>query len=118
MRHAVKFGQQVTIVRPPAAPDRHGDPPPGAATEVTVPAAVYPRTTERGGNENTDMRDTVVTGLVAYLSAGAQVDADDKVRYPVGSTALYEVDGEPARWVSAATGREDLVELNLRRVAG
>lgn len=94
--------------------DRHGDPLPAPPDDGIVPAAVFPRTS----SEDNGLRDTVTSGLDAYLPAGVTLDADDKVRYPAVNGDLYEVDGDPSRWVSSRTGNERLVQVQLRRVTG
>lgn len=109
----MRLGQQLTIIRP-VPRNRNGDPLPGEPVEAVVPAAVFPQTS----SENNDLRATVTSGLVAYLPAGTTIDADDKVRYPAVNGALYEVDGDPGRWVSSRTGTERFVQIQLRRVTG
>ena len=103
-------GHTITIVRPPAR-DGFGDPVSGAAVETTVPGCfVQPRTS----GEQTDLRDQVVTGLIAFLPAGVDVTATDRVRY---AGALYQVDGDPSRW-SDGHGSEHHLEVALRHVEG
>lgn len=102
--------QTVTVVRGPGL-DWQGDPLPDPPVEVDVAGCmVQPRTT----NEQTDQRDTVRTGLTAWLPAGTDIRATDRVRY---AGELHHVDGNPFRWVDFG-GVEHHVEVDLRRVEG
>ncbi len=102
--HTVVFGR-----RPPK--DAYGDPGAGSPTETTVTGCyVQPATSA----ERTDLRDTVTTGLVAYIPGTPDVVATDYVRW---NGAVYAVDGEPDRW-DDASGRPHHLEVKLRRVEG
>lgn len=100
----------LTVVRD-AGKDPLGDPLPGGATETTVTGCfVQPRSS----TEQTDMRDTVTTGLVAFMPAGTDVLATDRIRW---GGALYAVDGDPAAW-EELNGNAHHLEVLLRRVEG
>lgn len=70
--------------------------------------SVQPGPTE----ENLDRRDGVLIQWTAYLPAGTDVEATDRVRY---QGVPYSIDGEPARWV---TGFLDHVRVSLKRFEG
>ena len=102
-------GHTVTIVRS-AGKDPLGDPLPGD-TETTVSGCfVQPRSS----GELTDMRDTVITGLVVFLPTGTVITATDRIRW---DGVLYAVDGEPAAW-DEISGKQHHLEVALRRVEG
>ncbi len=113
MSIAAMMRQQVVLVRPVPV-DRHGDPVPGGVPpEVPTRALVQPRLVGRD-TEDTDLRNTVVIDLVAYLPAGTTVSATDKVRV---DGVLYEVSAEPARFRSLLADTE-YVQVGLQRVEG
>ena len=56
----------------------------------------------------------IMDGLTAYLPAGSDVKAGDRIVY---EGQVYEINGEPRVWVSA-TGSRDHILLNLRRYSG
>lgn len=102
--------QTVTVVRPPGR-DRFGDVIPGSGGETAVAGcSVQPD----ASSELTDGRDAITTGLRAWLPAGTDVLATDRVRY---DGELYAIDGRPSRWVDL-DGVEDHVELRLTLVEG
>lgn len=103
-------GHTITVVRPAErGPD--GDPLPGTGSEVDVEGcSVQPRTS----NEATDARDTVISGLIAYVPASADIRATDRIIWR-GDT--YAVDGDPGCW-DDLTGTPDHLEVPLRRVTG
>lgn len=102
-------GHTLTIVRA-AGKDPLGDPLPGS-TETTVTGCfVQPRTS----TEATGLRDTVITGLIAFMPAGAAVLATDRIRW---NGDLYAVDGDPADW-DDINGKPHHHEVPLRRVEG
>lgn len=113
MNPARMMRDTITLIAP-AALDRHGDPLPGAPGETTVAAMVQPRITGRDA-ENTDLRDTVISGLIAHLPAGTTVTAAHRARY---QGRLYDVDGEPGRWVHPRSTVETYVQVALKRVTG
>jgi hypothetical protein len=102
--------QTITVVRPPK-PGPNGDPLPGTGSTTDVDGcSVQPRTS----TEATDGRDTVISGLIAYVPAGADIQATDKIRF---RGVDYAVDGDPGYWddLSAVA---DHIEVPLRRVSG
>ncbi|MCO6011417.1 hypothetical protein NE236_41355 [Actinoallomurus purpureus] len=106
----MKLGSHtVTVVRP-AGQDPLGDPLPGSAETTVGGCFVQPRTS----TEATDLRDTVITGLIAFLPPGTDVRATDKIRF---NGVLYAVDGDPDAW-DVLSGRAHHVEVALRRVEG
>jgi hypothetical protein len=100
----------ITIVRPPATgPD--GDPVPGSGSRTDVDGcSVQPRTS----TEDTDARDTVVTGKIAFVPAGADILATDRIEF---RGVTYAVDGDPGDW-DDLSGDPDHLEVLLRRVTG
>lgn len=108
---AVRLGAHtVTVIRPTGKDTFSGDWLTGA-TETTVKGCfVQPRSS----NEQTDLRDQVVTGLIAFLPAGVDIVATDRLRY-AGKT--YQVDGDPARW-DDDHGVPHHIEVGLREVTG
>jgi hypothetical protein len=103
-------GHTITRIRPPER-DKNGDPVPGSGSEVDIGGcSVQPRQS----TEATDLRNTVTTGLVAFVPAGADIAATDRIRW---NGTVYAVDGEPAAW-DDLNGAPDHVEVALRRVEG
>ncbi|MCW2904923.1 MAG: hypothetical protein JWO67_7188 [Streptosporangiaceae bacterium] len=102
-------GHTVTVVRP-AGKDRFGDPLSGVIETDVAGCYVQPRTS----TEQTDQRDTVITGLIVFMPPTADVLATDKVRWLGG---LYQVDGDPARWADVHA-RSHHIQVALRRVEG
>lgn len=100
----------ITVVRPPER-GPNGDPLPGSGSTVDVDGCfVQPRTS----TEATDGRDTVITGLIAYVPAGVDIRATDRI---VFRGVPYAVDGDPGYW-DDMTGSPDHAEVPLRRVTG
>jgi hypothetical protein len=107
---SVLGGHTITVVRPPER-GPNGDPLPGTGTSTDVDGcSVQPRTS----TEATDGRDTVITGLIAYIPAGADIRSTDQIIFR-GET--YAVDGDPGYW-DDLTATPDHIELLLRRVTG
>lgn len=103
-------GDTITVVRPPER-DGNGDPLPGTGSRVDVDGcSVQPRQS----TEATDLRNTVITGLIAFVPAGADIRATDRIEWR-GET--YAVDGDPADWRDLG-GVQDHIEVALRRVTG
>lgn len=103
-------GHTITVVRA-AAPGPDGDPVPGAGSRTDVEGcSVQPRTSA----EATDGRDTVITGLIVYVPAGADIRATDRIVWHDGT---YAVDGDPGAW-DDLDGAADHTEVLLRRVTG
>jgi hypothetical protein len=107
----VSLGEHtITIVRPPRR-GPNGDPLPGTGAEVDVEGcSVQPRIS----TEATDGRDTVISGLIAYIPAGTDITATDTIRWRGDA---YAVDGDPGFWDDLG-GVADHIEVALRRVAG
>lgn len=72
-------------------------------------SAGLPSSTELTGG-----RDTVITGLIAYIPAGADIHATDRI---IWRDVTYAVDGDPAAW-DDLDGTADHIEVQLRRVTG
>lgn len=110
-------GETVTRLRPLGL-DQFGDPLPGTITELDIPGcAVWPRDgNAAGGNENTDFRNTVISGLMILAPPGSDIEPTDRFRV---RGLVYEVDGEPGVWgPSPLTGTEAGVQVALKRVEG
>lgn len=60
-------------------------------------------------SESTDRGELLITNATAYLPAGTDILATDRVQW-LGT--VYEVDGPPARWRDE-TGNEDHVQAQL-----
>jgi hypothetical protein len=100
----------ITVVRPPK-PGPDGDPLPGTGTRTDVGGcSVQPRLS----SELTDSRDTVITGLIAYIPAGTDITATDRIEF---RGVAYAVDGDPGFW-DDMVGIADHIEVALRRVTG
>lgn len=100
----------ITVIRPPAR-DKNGDPVPGSGTQVDVDGcSVQPRQS----TEATDLRNTVTTGLIAFIPPGVEVKATDRI---VHKGVTYAVDGEPADWDDLEAVPSHL-EVALKRVEG
>jgi hypothetical protein len=100
----------ITIVRPPK-PGPNGDPIPGTGSSTDVGGcSVQPRVS----TEATDGRDTIITGLIAYVPAGADILSTDQI---VFRGVTYAVDGDPGYW-DDLTATADHIEVPLRRVSG
>jgi hypothetical protein len=114
----VRLGSHtVTVVRPAGKDRFSGDRLPGQ-TQTTVPGCFVQPRGSRGqigaSSEQTDMRDQVITDLVAYLPAGVDITATDRVSF-AGKT--YQVDGDPSRWADSH-GVQHHLEVALREVEG
>ncbi|WP_405536869.1 hypothetical protein [Streptomyces antimycoticus] len=109
----------MTIVRPGASTeyDEYGVEVPGPAEEIPVlGCGVAPRDgNAASGNEQTQARDTVITGLTLYAPAGTDLRPTDKVRV---ADVLYEVDGQAGAFKSPFTGSGGPVVAALERVTG
>lgn len=112
------FGDTVVIVRPgPPSEDIYGNDVPGTPIEIPVAGcAIAPRDgTGAGSNENTDARDTVITGLTLYAPYGTDIRPTDQVRV---ASQLYEVDGQSGSYRSPFTGSTGPVIASLKLVTG
>lgn len=106
------FGQDVTLVtRTVGGRDRYGNDTFTTTSATFSNCPVWPRMSA----ETVQGEDLVVIGLVAIIPAGTVVAAKDAVQ--IGGLK-YEVDGEPAVYVSPFTNLNPGVMLNLRRVTG
>jgi hypothetical protein len=102
--------QTITVVRPPK-PGPNGDPLPGTGSTTDVGGcSVQPRTS----TEATDGRDTVITGLIAFVPPEADIRSTDTIRF---NGVDYAVDGDPGFWSDLAAVA-DHIEVPLRRVSG
>ena len=100
----------ITVVRPPK-PGPNGDPLPGTGSSTDVDGcSVQPRVS----TEDTAGRDTVISGLIAYVPAGADITATDTIEF---RDVVYAVDGDPGYW-DDLTATPDHIEVPLRRVSG
>jgi hypothetical protein len=78
----------------------------GSDTETDVSGCSVQPTS---ASEDTDSGDLLITNVTAYLPAGTDILATDRVRW-LGDT--YAVNGPPARWRDE-TGAEDHVQVQL-----
>ena len=114
---AFRLGSHVVTIVRPAGKDAFGDPLAGSTETVVTGCFVQPRSAASGqsaSTEQTDLRDTVITGLVAFMPPTADVRATDKIRW-LGD--LYQVEGDPSRWPDVRA-RNHHIEVVLRRVEG
>lgn len=102
--------QALTVVRP-ARTGWRGDPGDPAPAEWDVEGcSIQPASgTEQLPSENVYGGDLVITVYDAWLPAGTDVQATDKIRF--GGT-LYEVDGAPLRWL------DHHVQIRFQQVRG
>lgn len=56
----------------------------------------------------------LLDGLMAYLPAGSDVQAGDRILY---NGQMYQINGDPRIWPSAS-GSMDNIQLNLERWSG
>lgn len=100
----------VIVVTPPGR-DGNGDPLPGSgAEEVVCGANVQQRTT----SETVNGRQTVTTGLVAFLPAGVRIGPECLVRH---RGVEYRVDGAP-HLADDLNGSPHHIEVPLKAVTG
>jgi hypothetical protein len=106
-------GETVTVLPGPTTFDAYGDP--IASTRVggdILGCAVAPRystePTVRG-------RQGVIVGLSIYAPAGSDILSTDLLRV---RGDIYDVEGEPAEWVSPYTGWEPGMEVAVKRAGG
>ncbi|MGW4076034.1 hypothetical protein ACWELB_21395 [Streptomyces asiaticus] len=116
---ALPHGETVTIIRPGASTgyDEYGAEVLGPPEEIPVSGCgVAPRDgNAASGNEQTQARDTVITGLTLYAPAGTDLRPTDQVRV---AGVLYEVDGQAGAFASPFTGSRGPVVAALERVTG
>jgi hypothetical protein len=111
----VLIGETVTILRNTATGrDAYGN---DKYTHTSVDVSgcgVWP-SDAAGGNETTQGRDTVISGLTVLFPPGTAVAATDRV---VARGATYEVVGEPGTYVNGFTATQAGTQVTLRRVQG
>lgn len=109
-------GHTITVIQPtPKSP--LGDYEPGTETEATVEGCyVQSRgsVNARYSQEQTGLRDTVITDLIVYAPPGAPILPTSRVRF---KGIRYQVEGEPAVW-DDGNGRPHHIEVSLSRVEG
>jgi hypothetical protein len=109
----------LTIITPGSATDAYGNTVPDwdAATERDIAAYVRPQSTSvrAAGDEHVEVgRDVSERSWQAHINDTA-VTVTDRARW---NGDVYEVDGDPLRWVSAPGGRLSFTKVQLRRVDG
>jgi hypothetical protein len=112
----VNRGEQVTVLTAPLVTDEYGTPSAARDWDNAVPTVVENCVIAPRSSSEVDEpgRTAVIVGLTVYLPAGATVTAHDRL---LVRDDTYEVDGEPGRWRSPATGRTAGIEVALRRVS-
>lgn len=105
------FGETVTVHRRASRDDFGRQPSENTHTIDNV--AIAPR---RSAETNSPTRNTVVTGLTAYMPFDANVRASDVIERFDGTK--WNVIGEPLRWRSPLTGWQPGCEVELERVTG
>lgn len=110
------FGVTVTVYR--TTRDRYGD-----VTDTTshtiAGCALAPSSGSSGqqaSTENTDRRDTVVSGMILYGPPNADIVATDVVELADGTR--WQADGGVGPWNSPWTGWQAGIELALTRATG
>lgn len=102
-------GVTVTVYRP--TKDRYGDV--TARVSHTIDGCgIAPRSS----SENTDRRDTVITGLTLLVPTGADLTATDEVGLPDGTR--WQIDGDVVRPSSPFTGWVPGTRAALTRATG
>ena len=105
------FGETVTLLRSEVTGrDGYGN---DVRTDTELEVAGCP-VWPRGSTEDTQGRDTVITGLTVVMPPGVEVLATDRVRV---RGVVYAVDGEPGVWVSPLTGTAAGTEVALTRAS-
>jgi hypothetical protein len=109
-------GHTITVIQP-TAKSPLGDYESGAGTETTVEGCyVQSRgsVNSRYSQEQTGLRDTVVTSLIVYAPPGADIRPTSRIEF---QGIRYQVEGEPAVW-DDARGRPHHLEVSMQRVEG
>lgn len=110
------FGETVTRLRATVSTDVYG----GPTLDWTSPDELEIDGCGIAPRANGDLEDTARAGAVIGFTLYGPPDADigykDRVRRANGD--LFEVDGEPGRWVNPFTGYRHGVTAALRRVEG
>lgn len=101
----------VSYVAVTTTDEGYGDATPTTADPVAVPGAVWaPRTSAESSDRRTP---AVITGGTLYrIPTTLGVSPLDRF---VVDGLTYEVEGEPGRWVSPATGRSPGLEVAVKR---
>jgi hypothetical protein len=112
------YGVTFTRLRAPKVDDGYGGLRPnwgGNVTQVAYPGcAVAPRMQD--GEERDRGRQGVVIGWTVYIpQVGIDVRFDDRGQIPQGT---FEVEGDPAPYLSPYTGLEHGTVVQLKRVDG
>lgn len=113
----IDLGADTIVIVRPAGLDWQGDPT-GDPAETTVTGCMIEpagSASQAASQENSAGGDTVITGAQAWLPAGTDIRATDRVRLADGN--VYAVDGRPSRWHDD-TGTEDHVQAQLRLTEG
>lgn len=112
-------GITVTVERDdPGGHDAYGDPVDSTPTSFTVDGcAVAPRESSEVEDRG---RHGVIVGLTLYAPADAGLASTDVVVIAAGdpNAGRWEIDGEPAVWVSPFTGWAPGTVAALRRATG
>lgn len=107
----MRFGHGVTVTVYRPTKDRYGDVT-SAASHTIDGCGIAPRSS----SENTERRDTVVTGLTLLAPAGADLTATDEVGLPDGTR--WQIDGDVSRPSSPFSGWTPGVRAALTRATG
>jgi hypothetical protein len=99
----------VTVVRP-GGRDQYGDPTGTPAETPVSGCVVWPE----ASSEQTFQQDIVALGYQVLMPAGTDVLATDQVRLP-DDDLMYEVVGEPQRFLNPFTGTDPGVLVTARR---
>lgn len=102
--------ETLAIVRGSTTTDPFGDVT-GTVTEIPVEGcSVQPR----GSSENTDLRNTVISGYTVWAPAGSDVRSTDRLRW---RGQMYAVEGDAGLWTDDA-GAEHHIQFAIQRVTG
>lgn len=107
----MRFDHGVTVTVHRTAVDRYGDT--STTSSHTIDGCGI---AHRSSAENTDRRDTVVTGLALLAPPGSDITATDVVELPDGTR--WDVDGDPVAPASPFTGWAPGVRVALTRATG
>lgn len=108
-----RYGRPVTIITQAViGQDDYGNDVPGPVVRIIPGCSWWPTQ----GEEITEDRDLIVTGLTVLAPPGTVIAGTDRV---VVDGKDYEVQGDPLVWtLNPFTGSSAGVQLTLRRVTG
>ena len=109
---ALPYGQMVTILhRTVTGRDEYGNDTYTSTSEVVGPCSVQ----QGSSRENQAFNDQVITGVTVFMPYGTEVGYLDAI---VINGVQYEVNGDPAVWVSPFSGRTAPIRVDAVAAKG